>query len=88
MPGISRVGVDTAGGVITGDLVPSVRVNGAPVVVRGATVAPHGLGIHANAVTAGSSSTVRAGGIFVCRAGDAATCGHVDTGSANVIAGS
>ena len=28
MPGISRVGVDVAGGVVTGNLAPTVFVNG------------------------------------------------------------
>lgn len=87
MPGVARVGVDRAGGVITGILAPSVRVNGAPVAVRGAQVAPHGNGVHAHAVLVGASATVRAGGILVCRAGDAASCGHLDTGSGNVSAG-
>lgn len=87
MPGIARVGVDAAGGTITGNLVPSVRVNSAPVVVKGAAVAPHGTGLHAAAVTVGCSATVRAGGIGVCRAGDAASCGHLDGGSGNVAAG-
>lgn len=87
MPGMARVGVDAAGGIITGNLAPTVFVNGAPVVVQGAAVAPHGSGPHADAVTAACSGTVRAQGIFVCRAGDAASCGHIDSGSGNVNAG-
>jgi len=87
MPGIARVDVDYAGGLLVGPLVPSVRVNGAPVVVRGTLVAPHGRDAHENAVMVGASVSVRAGGIPVCRSGDAASCGHVDTGSGDVSAG-
>lgn len=87
MPGIARVGVDTAGGLITGSLAPSVHVNGVPIVVVGAIIAPHSTGIHLTAHTLASSATVRAGGILVCRAGDAATCGDLCTGSGNVNAG-
>jgi len=35
----------------------------------------------------GSSGTVKANGISICRAGDSATCGHAASGSGNVIAG-
>ena len=87
MPGISRVGVDTAGGTIIGNLAPTVRINGSSVVVTGASVASHGTGPHASPTMSGHSSTVRANGIFICRAGDAATCGHVATGSSTVSAG-
>jgi uncharacterized Zn-binding protein involved in type VI secretion len=87
MPGISRVGVDAAGGVFTGPGVTSVRVNGAVIVVVGTSIASHGISPHDNAHTVGSSATVRAGGILVCRAGDVASCGHGGTGSSNVSAG-
>ena len=87
MPGIARAGTDTAGGTIAGAVVPGVRVNGSPVAVQGATVAPHGGGGHGSATMSGASGTVRAGGHFVCRAGDLATCGHVATGSGAVSAG-
>ena len=87
MPGISRVGVDTAGGTIIGNLAPTVRINGSSVAVTGASVASHGTGPHASPTMSGHSSTVRANGIFICRAGDAATCGHVATGSSTVSAG-
>jgi uncharacterized Zn-binding protein involved in type VI secretion len=57
-------------------------------VVQGASVQPHGIGIHNSAVMTGHSSTVTAGGIGVCRAGDLATCGHAGTpGSGTVSAG-
>lgn len=89
MPGIARVSLDTAGGTIIGVLVPSVRVNGAPIAVLGAAVTPHPpVPPHTTApVMVGHSSTVRAGGIPVCRAGDVASCGHAATGSATVFAG-
>lgn len=87
MPGISRVGVDTAGGTITGALVPSVTVNGAPIAVVGASVSPHGRSPHNSAVMVSGSGSVTAGGISVCRAGDLASCGHKASGSSNVSAG-
>ena len=87
MPGVSRVGVDSAGGTIIGNLVPSVTVNGAPIAVMGAAVAGHGLPPHASPVMVGHSGTVTAGGIPICRAGDAASCGHPASGSSNVSAG-
>ena len=41
MPGAVRVGVDTAGGTITGNLAPKVLVNGFPIGVIGAAIEPH-----------------------------------------------
>ena len=87
MPGVSRVGVDTAGGTITGPGVPSVVVNGVTISVKGDSVAPHGDNPHASATMVGSSNTVIAGGIGVVRAGDAASCGDTASGSLDVIAG-
>lgn len=87
MPGVSRVGVDSAGGTITGPGVTSVVVNGSPVSVKGDSVAPHGDDPHASATMIGSSGTVIAGGIGVVRAGDAASCGDTASGSSDVIAG-
>ena len=87
MPGISRVNVDTAGGTITGNLAPTVFVQGSPIAVFGAAVASHGLSPHDNPTMSGSSSTVRANNILVCRAGDAATCAHTASGSSTVNAG-
>lgn len=89
MPGVSRVGVDEAGGTIVGNLAPTVFVNGAPIVVKGADVTPHPfLPPHsASPVMVGCSSTVFACGIPVCRQGDEADCGHPATGSGNVFAG-
>jgi uncharacterized Zn-binding protein involved in type VI secretion len=87
VPGVARVNQDTAGGTITGALVPSVRINSQPVAVIGAAVAPHGDSPHNAATMATGSATVKAGGFKVCRAGDTATCGHAATGSGNVRAG-
>lgn len=87
MPGVSRVGVDKAGGTIVGNLAPTVLANGAPIAVKGAAVAAHGRSPHSGPVMSGSSGTVTANGIPICRAGDAATCGHAASGSGNVIAG-
>lgn len=89
MPGVSRVGVDTAGGTIVGNLAPTVFINGAPCVVQGAAVEPHPtVPPHTGApVMAGHSATVFACGIPVCRQGDLASCGHPATGSDNVFAG-
>ena len=86
MPGISRVGTDTAGSTIVGNLAPTVLVNGSPVAVVGAAVAGHGRGPHRSPVMDGSSGNVYANGILVCRAGDAATCGHPASGSGDVFA--
>ena len=89
MPGVSRVGADTAGGTIIGNLVPTVFVNGSPIAVQGAAVASHPpIPPHIGSpVMVGCSATVFAGGIGVCRQGDAASCGHPATGSSDVFAG-
>lgn len=87
MPGVSRVNTDVAGGTIIGALVPTVRINSQPVAVIGAQVASHGDAPHNAPTMAQGSGSVSAGGIPVCRAGDAATCGHTASGSANVSAG-
>lgn len=87
MPGIARVGVDKAGGVVTGNLAPTVFVNGSPIVVKGAAIAGHGLGPHAGPVMDEASTDVFACGIAICRSGDLATCGHPVSGSDNVLTG-
>ena len=80
MQGVSRVGADAAGGTIVGNLAPTVFVNGKPIVVKGATVDGHGRSPHSSPVMSGSSSTVYANNILICRQGDTATCGHVASG--------
>lgn len=81
MAGISRVGVDTAGGVILGGGQGFVRVDGALWAVLGDAVAGHGADAHAGPTMAQGSSFVRINGIPACIAGHAATCGHQATGS-------
>ena len=87
MTGIARVGVDTAGDIIIGDLAPTVFVDGSPIVVIGASITSHGLPPHANSTMSFGSATVFANGIAVCREGDLATCGHAASGSSDVFAG-
>lgn len=78
--------VDSAGGVIVGNLAPTVFVNGSPVVVLGSAVTGHGLGVHAAPTMQTASTTVFAQGKRVCRAGDVASCGDAASGSGNVFA--
>jgi uncharacterized Zn-binding protein involved in type VI secretion len=87
MAGISRSGVDVAGGIILPSLQSTVFANGALVVVVGTPVTGHGLPPHTAPVMESGSGTVFAGGIAVCRAGDVATCGDAASGSDDVTAG-
>ena len=87
MPGASRVGVDTAGGIISGPGSSSVKVNGATVSVLGDSVVNHGTSPHNAATMVAGSSSVFAGGVSIVRSGDAASCGHIATGSTNVLVG-
>lgn len=88
MASVLRVGLDMAGGLIVGPpLVPNVFVDGAPIVVVGTLIAPHGPTPHDAAAMAVGSATVFAGGLPVCRAGDLATCGDTGHGTSNVSAG-
>ena len=57
MPGVARVGVDRAGGIITGAEQDSVYANGALIAIPPAAVAPHGQPPHNAAVMVGKSST-------------------------------
>ena len=86
MPGLARVGVDTAGGVIQGGGQSTVFCNGSLVAVIGDAVAGHGRAPHSSPVMVEGSSTVFAEGIGVCRTGDAASCGHEATGSSDSFA--
>jgi uncharacterized Zn-binding protein involved in type VI secretion len=58
--------------------VSSVRVNGVPIVVNGASVGPHAnyKSPHNSARTVSGTPTVRAGGTPVVSASDTDTCGH------------
>ena len=89
MAGVGRAGTDKAGGDIPVSLQTTVLANGSPIIVKGSIVLPHGEPPHnVPHVMVGASGTVFAGGIPVCRAGDAASCGHTLTpGSSDVNAG-
>ena len=86
MPGVCRDN-DAAGG----DLVPSqtsVKANGQAVIVKGNTVAVHGVAPHLEQTIVAGSNNVKVGGVAVCNAGDVASvCGEAATGSANVNVG-
>lgn len=86
MPGIARVGVDSAGGTILGGGQSTVYVNGSLAAVIGDAVAGHGLPPHAAPVMVGGSGDVFAEGIGVCREGDAASCGDTASGSSDTFA--
>ena len=86
MPGLSRVGTDTAGGVIQGGGQSTVFCNGSLVAVIGDLVAGHGRSPHSNPTMVEGSSSVFAEGIGVCREGDAASCGHTASGSSDTFA--
>ena len=88
MPGICRIGIDTAGGVIIGVVQDgTVFANGALVSVDNDSVQGHGPGPHAGPTMIAGSNNVFINGIAVCNAGDLATCGHTATGSNNVFIG-
>lgn len=90
MSGASRVGTDSAGAIISGPGVSSVKVNGSTISVLGDNVTPHNPDDtpHKNGpVMVSASSTVFANGIPVVRAGDSASCGHSASGSGNVNIG-
>lgn len=80
MAGVSLVYINSAGGTITGGGQSFVRVNGSAVAVVGDGVFPHGF--HTNATMAEGSTLARINGLAICRAGDAATCGHTANGQA------
>lgn len=86
MPGVSRETIDSAGGPLIAT-VTTVKVNNQSIIVQGDPVTSHGSSPHNAAVMVGASGTVKAGGKFVCRQGDAASCTHTASGSGDVIAG-
>lgn len=85
MPGVTRKGVDAAGGTLVGGS-GNVFADGAPVSRIGDAVAGHGKSPHDAPVMAEGSPNVFANGIPVSRSGDAASCGHPASGSSDVIA--
>lgn len=89
MPGISRVGQDSAGGIITGSGASSVYVNDKNISLINDSVTPHAppKSPHtASPKIVSASSTVFANGKPVVRQGDSASCGHTTSGSSNVFA--
>lgn len=80
----SRIGVDSAGGLITGALQTFVTISGAPWAVQGAAIEDHGSGPHNSATMAEGSPFVTIAGIAAVRADHLATCGHSATGSGHV----
>lgn len=88
MPNLGRVGVDSAGGLVSGPGSSNVFCNGAKVCLKGDAIEGHGISPHNSPTMTGSSSTVFCNGIPVCRAGDQASCSHtLGAGSSNVLAG-
>jgi len=85
MPGIARIGIDSAGGIIVSNVSSAqVYVNGAQAALKGAIVQNHG--DHTNVTMVGSSGSVFINGLGVVRQGDLASCGHVATGSGSISA--
>jgi uncharacterized Zn-binding protein involved in type VI secretion len=85
VPLASRIGVDTAGGL----LLPTAqqtfcRIDGALWATLGVSIAGHGSGPHTSANIVLGSAFVRINGQPVVFAGLVATCSHVVTGSGPV----
>jgi uncharacterized Zn-binding protein involved in type VI secretion len=76
MGGISRVGVNSAGGVIQGPGEPTFTLDGAVVSVLNDDVAGHGVGSHAGPKMVEGSAWMSWNGVPVVRAGNKASCGH------------
>lgn len=83
MGGISRAGIDTAGGVIRGGGQAIARINGVAMVVVNDAVLAHGSGSHQSAKMVQGSAIIRVNGVPVVMAGCRASCGHIATGSPN-----
>jgi len=84
MPGVARVGADNAVGTHLGGGQSFVRINGDLIVLLGDSVAAHppcpDVPVHCAPVMTESSSLTRINGKYICRQGDAASCGHTSTG--------
>ena len=79
----TRATVDTAGGII-GPTQAWVRIDGLPWATVGSAVASHGSDAHAAATMIEGATFLKIDGIPVCHQGNAASCGHVSTGSGPV----
>jgi len=85
MPLVALTLLDSAGGGLLQPTVQTfVRTNGLAWAVVGDAVADHGSGPHNAAHMTLGSTILRIGGVPVCRAGDAASCGHLATGTSHV----
>jgi len=79
--------INTGSGAITTIPQSTVFCNSKLLAVDGSKGTGHGIGVHATNQwdTANGSSTVKAGGIPVNRAGDADTCAHTRTGGSGDV---
>lgn len=78
--GIAVKALDRAGGPHRAGGQDFFAVDGAPVVVLGDRIVPHGPVPHANPVMVEGSSWMTLNGIPACRAGHHASCTHPSTG--------
>lgn len=87
--GISRITVDSCGGVLVSTPQSSFYADGYLVAVIGTTVASHDPCItvpaHCGATMSSGSSDTFAEGIAVCREGDSCSCGHTVSGSSKTF---
>jgi uncharacterized Zn-binding protein involved in type VI secretion len=81
MPGLSLVGIDSAGGLLSSTAQAFVRVNGSLLAVVGTVVSPHGVGPHAAATMTSGSTLFKVNGTGVIFQGKLASCGHAVSGS-------
>jgi uncharacterized Zn-binding protein involved in type VI secretion len=79
---VSLIGIDQAGDTIVGPGNPNWTWNGVPISIVGDTIKPHKAGPHIAAKITVGSPWMTIEGIPVTRAGSAASCGDVATGSA------
>ena len=59
--GVCRVGVDSAGGIITGPGNPRVTIEGVPISVAGDSIAGHGDSPHSSAKTTSTQAILNIG---------------------------
>lgn len=84
MPSVALVGVDSAGGVITGPGASKLTIDGIKASLLGDTVSSHGDSPHRNARMVQGSGKLRVGGIPVVLQGHSASCGHTASGSSKM----
>lgn len=86
MAGVCRANIDKAGGIILVGI-PSVLVDGMPIVVEGNPVQSHGNNPHDRSVMVKGNFSVTVNGIPVCTELSSSSCGHKATGSSKVSIG-